>query len=157
MNPNENTRVIFEDDSLMTPLEIANWFYRSTKRYYDSASNDKKSLFIKVYTRNHEYRYTIGTGFDGTLVLFVFYSSEKSSNNQYAFDRAVNRLVVSKLLKYFNLCEYIQYRWICTTCRNLSKESMKQCAGCNCAHYCSVDCQESDWLEHKQICKQLSQ
>ena len=45
-----------------------------------------------------------------------------------------------------------QRRQQCLLC---DKATTKTCAGCRCLHYCSRECQASDWRVHKFFCKRL--
>ena len=38
----------------------------------------------------------------------------------------------------------------CETCK---KPASSQCARCNSVHYCSKECQKSDWKRHKLYCE----
>ncbi len=39
----------------------------------------------------------------------------------------------------------------CNYCNNIEKKT-KKCGGCN-QRYCSIECQQADWKEHKKICR----
>lgn len=41
----------------------------------------------------------------------------------------------------------------CAFCKNYTKNSMKKCSKCRIAYYCNLDCQKSDWANHKINCK----
>jgi len=43
--------------------------------------------------------------------------------------------------------------WKCNTQQNIIQH--KSCARCQCAVYCSVQCQKADWKKHKVVCVQL--
>jgi hypothetical protein len=40
----------------------------------------------------------------------------------------------------------------CEVCED-SHENLKKCGRCNVVRYCSTECQEEDWPEHKQVCR----
>ena len=40
----------------------------------------------------------------------------------------------------------------CEVCED-SHENLKKCGRCNVVRYCSSECQEEDWPEHKQVCR----
>jgi uncharacterized protein YbaR (Trm112 family) len=40
-------------------------------------------------------------------------------------------------------------------CCGKSGKIPKKCAACNMAHYCSVECQKSDWSTHKDTCSDM--
>ena len=46
-----------------------------------------------------------------------------------------------------------QYR-ACAACK--STQNTKRCSNCYVNWYCSVSCQQSDWAQHKKICKEIS-
>ena len=39
---------------------------------------------------------------------------------------------------------------ICAACG--STDNVQMCIGCEAVHYCSTDCQEDDWQQHKAQC-----
>ena len=44
----------------------------------------------------------------------------------------------------------------CHTCGVVTDSGQcRSCGTCRCARYCSRDCQETHWLQHKQVCKQM--
>jgi hypothetical protein len=40
----------------------------------------------------------------------------------------------------------------CTYCGTAAK-TLRRCAACSCAFYCTRTCQKDDWSEHKSLCK----
>ena len=50
----------------------------------------------------------------------------------------------------------------CDNCRALSSDvsaeisKMRHCSRCKAAHYCSGECQETHWPEHKKVCKKVA-
>ena len=40
----------------------------------------------------------------------------------------------------------------CEVCED-SHENLKKCGRCNIVRYCSTECQEEDWPEHKRVCR----
>lgn len=44
---------------------------------------------------------------------------------------------------------------ICTCCKKEAGEgkTLRRCAGCQTAAYCSIECQKADWKVHKELCK----
>ncbi len=45
----------------------------------------------------------------------------------------------------------VRMKYICMTCR-VYRHKMEKCGKCRQNYYCSVKCQEANWLEHKKIC-----
>lgn len=43
------------------------------------------------------------------------------------------------------------FKKACVECR--STETLRKCAGCFVAHYCSPECQRKNWTDHQIICK----
>ena len=46
----------------------------------------------------------------------------------------------------------------CNKCKSKIGEGgkkLKLCSGCKDVYYCSIECQKSNWKEHKPLCKKL--
>jgi hypothetical protein len=45
------------------------------------------------------------------------------------------------------------------SCNKCGKQydTMSKCSKCKCVFYCSSECQKSDWMDHKIICKEIEQ
>jgi hypothetical protein len=53
---------------------------------------------------------------------------------------------------YLKLAKTLLYNGVCDHCKK-TKEKMFKCSRCLVSRYCSVECQEAHWAEHKSDCK----
>ena len=44
---------------------------------------------------------------------------------------------------------------VSTCCAKCGMPAIKKCSGCKIARYCSPQCQQSDWKEHKPLCRNV--
>ena len=44
---------------------------------------------------------------------------------------------------------------VSTYCAKCGTKAAKKCSGCKIARYCSTTCQQSDWKEHKLLCRNV--
>ena len=52
-----------------------------------------------------------------------------------------------------NSQELTNSKMFCSACK--SSDNLSKCGGCKVMHYCSKECQRSDWKIHKSFCKEI--
>ena len=60
--------------------------------------------------------------------------------------------------RHAKFCAEATTEYICSNCKQRSKEKYSHCAGCHKVYYCSIECQKEHWKkEHKSQCKKSKQ
>lgn len=79
---------------------------------------------------------------NGTPPARIFDRDEKTGEITGAFGTDVSRLLKKPKGKTS----------VCLKCK---KQANKKCSRCGCAAYCSSECQNADWPQHKLMCKDI--
>lgn len=88
-----------------------------------------------------------------SLEKVVFEKKCKGPMNLEIFDPERPLFVISKSPKvFYTENNELKTGVLCANCRNVQKEKRKQCSRCKSAVYCSQECQQKHWKDHKKEC-----